>query len=75
MAKIELTNSEALVLVDFLIRYQDNDTINKIEDAEQQILWNMCAMLESQVPQLLDYNYNELLKKAREVVSADSKRV
>lgn len=68
--KIELTSSEALVLVDFLIRYQDNETIAKIEDAEQQLLWDMCAMLESQVPELLDPNYKELLEKARKVVSS-----
>jgi hypothetical protein len=66
--KIELTSSEALVLVDFLIRYRDNETIDKIEDAEQQMLWDMCAMLESQVPELLDSNYKELLEKARKVV-------
>lgn len=68
--KIELTSSEALVLVDFLIRYQDNETINKIEDAEQQLLWDMCAMLESKVPELLDPNYKELLEKARQIVTS-----
>ena len=68
--KIELTSNEALVLVDFLIRYRDNETIDKIEDAEQQLLWDMCAMLESQVPELLGPNYKELLEKAREIVSS-----
>lgn len=65
---LNLSQSEALVLIDFLIRYRDNDTIDKIEEAEQQMLWDLCAMLESQVPELLDPNYKELLEKAREVI-------
>lgn len=69
--KLELTSNEALVLVDFLIRYLDNDTIEKIEDAEQQLLWDLCAMLESEVPELLDPDYTELLKKARIAVKTN----
>ena len=68
--KLELTSDEALVLVDFLLRFRDEDEL-KIEDpSEEQLLWDLCAMLESKVPELLDKNYMELLAKAREVIKS-----
>ncbi len=68
--KLELTSNEALVLVDFLIRFRDDEEL-KIEDpSEEQLLWDLCAMLESKVPELLDKNYKELLAKAREIIKS-----
>ena len=70
MPSINLTPSEALVLVDFLIRYRDEEKL-KIEDSsEQKLLWDLCAMLESEVPELLSENYKELLNMARSTVNS-----
>jgi len=74
MAKIELTANESLVLIEFLIRFRDNEELKIKDPAEELILWDLCAMLESKVPELMDKNYKSLLQKAREIVS-DGKEV
>ena len=70
--KLELTSSEALALVDFLIRFRDEEKLTIEHPAEEQLLWDLCAMLESEVPELLDPKYNELLLKARKVIESGS---
>jgi len=67
---IELTNNEALVLVEFLLRFRDKEKLSIEDEAEEQILWDLVALLESEVPELLDENYGELLEKAREIVKS-----
>ncbi len=64
--KFELTSNEALVLIDFLLRFRDKERLVIEDPAEEQLLWDLCAMLESNVPELLEKNYKELLSKARE---------
>jgi hypothetical protein len=71
MAKIELTGNEALVLIDFLIRFSNEEKLTIEDPAEKQILWDLCAMLESQVPELLDSNYKILLQKARQEIAKE----
>ncbi len=66
--KIELTNNEALVLVDFLMRFRDNEILSIEGPAEEQILWDLCTMLESDVPELFDPEYKRALSKARKVI-------
>jgi len=66
---LELSKNEALVFMDFLIRFRDTEELMLHDPAEKQILWDLCAMLEINVPELLDRNYNEHLMKAREIVS------
>jgi hypothetical protein len=70
--KIELTNNEALVLVDFLMRFRDNETLSIEDPAEEQMLWDLCAMLESDVPELFDPEYKQVLSKARKVILSGS---
>ena len=65
---IELSPNEALVLIDFLIRFQEEEELKIVDPAEEQLLWDLCAMLEPKVPELLDKNYKQLLEKARKVV-------
>ena len=69
MTKIELTANESLVLIDFLIRFRDDEELKIKDPAEEQILWDLCAMLESKVPELLDKDYKTLLQKARQIIS------
>ncbi len=50
---IELTNNEALVLIEFLLRFRDKEKLSIEDKAEEQILWDLSAMLETEVPELL----------------------
>ena len=65
---LELSPSEALVFADFLIRFRDDEEFKLVDSSEEQLLWDLCAILESQVPELLDKNYKQLLQRAREIV-------
>jgi hypothetical protein len=71
MAKIELKAQEALVLIDFLLRFRDNESLSIEHHAEECILWDVCALLESQVPELLAKDYRTQLKRARSLVAND----
>jgi hypothetical protein len=71
MAKIELKPEEALVLVHFLMRFRDKEVLATEHPAEDHILWDLCALLESQVPELLDPEYQEKLERARGLVTSD----
>jgi hypothetical protein len=71
MATIELKAEEALVLIDFLLRFRDKEQLAIEHDAEEQILWDLCALLESQVPELLDPEYVKKLALARTLVTSD----
>ena len=70
--KLELTPNEALVLVDFLLRFRDEEKLIIQDQSEEQLLWDLCAMLESEVPELLHKDYSALLKNAREVVKSEN---
>ncbi len=65
-----ITSNEALTLVDFLLRFRDEEKLEIVHPAEEQLLWDLCAMLESEIPELLDSNYKELLLKARKNVES-----
>jgi len=67
---LELTSNEALVLIDFLIRFRDDEELKIEGPAEEQLLWDLCAVLESKVPELLHKDYKQLLEKARLVVKS-----
>lgn len=65
---IHLTNNEALVLIEFLLRFRNSEKLTLADQAEEQILWDLCAMLETKFPELLNENYKALLDKARDIV-------
>lgn len=69
MAKIDLKPEEALVLIDFLLRFRDQEKLSIAHQAEANALWDLCAMLESQIPELLDPAYKEKLGAARTAVA------
>jgi hypothetical protein len=62
---VELTSSEALVLFEFLARFSNDDSLRIEDQAEERVLWNLCASLESILVEPLGGNYQELLEKAR----------
>ena len=66
--ELKLSSSEALVLVNFLLRFRDEEKLLAKDPAEEQLLWDLAAMLEIEVPELLSPNYNELLQKAKDII-------
>lgn len=64
---IELTKEEALVLHDWLFRFNESEKVDLIlNQAEQRILWDMEACLEREVSETFQDNYEALLKVARD---------
>lgn len=70
MATIPLKPEEALVLVEFLLRFRDQEKLVIAHPAEANVLWDLCAVLESQVPELIDPAYTQKLEQARQMVSS-----
>jgi hypothetical protein len=67
-ATIELTSAEALVLFDFLTRFNDQQAFPFADQSEKRLLGNIEAALEKQLVEPLDAGYDELLQKARQEV-------
>jgi hypothetical protein len=65
---IELTNKEALVLFEFLRRFDDEDNYSFADQAEQRVLWDVECLLEKQLVEVLSPAYQVFLKEAREQV-------
>lgn len=70
MATIELKPEEAIVLIDFLLRFRDREVLSVENHAEECVLWDLCALLESQVPELRDPAYARKLRYARSLVAS-----
>jgi len=62
--QLSLSKDEALVLFEWLNRFNKSDT--SFEDqAEQRVLWNLEAQLESSLVEPLEPDYLEKLESAR----------
>ena len=67
---ISLTRCEALVLFDFLARINLESNQNIIADqAEQRVLWDLEAILEKQLPEVVDSKYCEKVNEARKQIN------
>ncbi len=63
---IKLTKDEALVLFEFLARFNQTDNTDIFEDqAEQRVLWDIECILEKQLTELFRPDYLDIIKKAR----------
>lgn len=62
---LELSPDEALIFFEWLHRFNEAQNKTFEDQAEQRVLWNMEAMLESALVEPLDPNYDELLAAAR----------
>ena len=65
---IELSNTEALVLFEFLHRFDDEDNYVFADQAEERVLWNVECLLEKQLVEIFSPDYERLLAEAREQV-------
>lgn len=61
---LNLSREEALVLFEWLHRFNSEDQTFE-DQAEQRVLWDIEAMLESELVEPLDPKYAELLAAAR----------
>ncbi|MBM3236253.1 hypothetical protein FJZ31_08140 [Candidatus Poribacteria bacterium] len=68
---IELTNSEALVLFDFLSRFNEHDDFLFEDPVEGKVLWDIESALEKSLIEPLKSDYRLLVKQAREEVRND----
>ncbi len=67
---VELTAQEALILFDLLSRWSESDSMTILlqHQAEQRVLWDIHAELESQLVEPILPDYLDRLRKAREMV-------
>lgn len=66
---IELEKNEALVLFDFLGRFNQAGVENVFEDqAERKVLWNIEAQLENVLVEPFSPNYKEIIEQSREKI-------
>lgn len=66
---IELTKEEAIVLYDYLVRYNESDSEALFEDqSEQRVLWDLESSLEKSIHEILSPDFKETLLKARNIV-------
>lgn len=67
--KIDLTKDEAIVLFEFLSRFNKNIHEEMFEDkAEQQVLWDIECLLEKELVEPFHSDYRDIVKRAREIV-------
>ena len=65
---IGLTPDEALVFFDWIARFNKREDTRFEDKAEQRVLWNLEAELESALAAPLDPNYGIMLAAARDRV-------
>jgi hypothetical protein len=66
---LDLTQSEALVLFEFVSRFTEKGLLNIEHQAEERILWSVCGGLEKQLVEPFRPDYDELLREARDIVA------
>ena len=70
---IELTREEAIVLFEFLARFNEQNSIAFFEDqAEQRVLWDIESALEKSLHEPFRADYSEIVQKARDSVRDQS---
>lgn len=63
--KIELRKNEALVLFDWLKRFNETGDCKFEDQAEERVLWDLEALLEKTMIAPFEGNYSKLLRGAR----------
>lgn len=63
-----LTRDEALVLLDFLLRFNARPDVPFEDSAEKFVLWGLECMLEQQLDEPFRPDYVELVARARKEV-------
>ncbi|SDD43653.1 hypothetical protein [Niabella drilacis] len=73
IVSLQLSNDEAIVLLEWLINFNQEEHSGLFEDqSEKRALWNLEALLEKNVTEILNPDYLEILAKARERLRDDA---
>jgi hypothetical protein len=64
--RVELTGDEALVLFEFLARFDEDGTLTLTDQAEARALWNLHCLLQKQLVEPFGSKYTSLLAAARD---------
>jgi hypothetical protein len=62
---VTLTEDEAIVLYAWLSRIDESDSADFADQAEQRLLWDLIAMLETQIDSVLSAQYQDEVAIAR----------
>ena len=65
---IELTGDQAIVLFDWIKRFNEGEDEGFQDQAEERVLWNIEAMLEKALVEPFEQGYDRLLSVARAAV-------
>ena len=66
LVTINLTGDQALVLFEWITRFNNRETPETFEDqSEERVLWDIEAMLEKALAEPFDRDYDRLLALAR----------
>lgn len=65
---LQLDQHKALVLFEWLAKFNEKQNGDSLGQAEQQVLFDLESQLESQLTAPFQSNYQELLERAREAV-------
>jgi hypothetical protein len=69
---LELSRAEAVVLADFLLRFRDEERLAVDHEAEEQLLYDLCAVVEQQLPELFDASWSKIVERAHCIVLDDT---
>jgi hypothetical protein len=69
--QISLTADEALVLFEFLSRFEESNELTIVDQAEERALANLLGPLQKQLVSPFRHDYLELLKQARNKLRDD----
>lgn len=66
--QLSLSRDEAIVVFEFLSRYTDTGKLVIEDQAEQRVLWDLCASLESELHEPISPDYEAHVERARAAV-------
>jgi len=72
LVQLELSTDEALVLFEFIARFEEHDIKPWSEIGEQQVVWRIEAQLEKALVEPFKPSYKESVQQARRRISEAS---
>lgn len=63
--EIKLTGDEALVLFEFLSRFDESQALEIVDQSEERVLWNLHGDLQKKLVEPFKSDYRDLLRSAR----------
>lgn len=63
---LDLSSEEILVLLDWLVKYNEDESYRFEDQAEQRVLFDLESVLEKSISEILKGDYKSILAEARE---------